>query len=82
MQPVQCVLRCSAAKHNSITHAAVAPRNLDAATTMRLADTALQNTIHLRTTAQEITAPKNTKNGSWRANRKKKVRFYRILNKT
>ena len=75
MQPVQCVLRCSAAKDNSITHAAVAPRNLDAATTMRLADTALQNTIHLRTTAQEITAPKNTKNGSWRANRKKKYDF-------
>ena len=58
MQPVQCVLRCSAAKDNSITHTAVAPRNLDAATTMRFADTALENTIHLRTTAQEITAPK------------------------
>ena len=58
MQPVQCVLRCSAAKDNSITHAAVAPRNLDAATTMRFADTALQNTIQSRTTAQEITAQK------------------------
>ena len=58
MQPVQCVLRCSAAKDNSITHTAVAPRNLDAATTMRFADTALQNTIQSRTTAQEITAQK------------------------
>ena len=58
MQPVQCVLRCSAAKDNSITHTAVAPRNLDAATTMRFADTALQNTIQLRTTAEEIRAPK------------------------
>ena len=58
MQPVQCVLRCSAAKDNSITHTAVAPRNLDAATTMRFADTALENTIHLRTAAQEIAAQK------------------------
>ena len=34
------------------------PRNLDAATTMRFADIALQNTIQLRTAAQDITAPK------------------------
>ena len=56
MQPFQWNL-LSAAKDNSITHAAVAPRNLDAATTMRYADTALQNTIQLRTAAQDITAP-------------------------
>ena len=38
MQPFQYDLRCPAAKdNNSITHAAVAPRNLDAAITMRSA---------------------------------------------
>ena len=37
MQPFQYDLRCSAAKDNSITHAAAAPSNLDAATTMRFA---------------------------------------------
>ena len=37
MQPFQYDLRSSAAKDNSITHAAVAPSNLDAATTMRFA---------------------------------------------
>ena len=52
MQPFQWDLRCSAAKDTSITHAAMAPRNLDAA------DTALQNTIQLRTAAQDITALK------------------------
>ena len=57
MQPFQWNL-ISAAKDNSITHAAVAPRNLDAATTMRFADTPLQNTMQLRTAAQDITAPK------------------------
>ena len=58
MQPIQCDLRCSAAKDNSITHAAAAPRNLGAATTMRFADTALHNTMQLRTAAQDITPPK------------------------
>ena len=58
MQPFQWDLRCSAAKHNSITHAAVAPSNLDAATTMRFADTPLQNTMALRTAAKDIAAPK------------------------
>ena len=58
MQPFPWDLRCSAAKDNSITHAAVAPRHLDAATPMRFADSALQNTIQLRTAAQDITAPK------------------------
>ena len=58
MQPLQYDLRCSAAKDNSITHAAAAPSNLDAATTMRSAETELQNTIELRATASEIVAPK------------------------
>ena len=58
MQPLQYDLRCSAAKDNSITHAAAAPSNLDAATTMRSADAELQNTIELRATVSEIAAPK------------------------
>ena len=58
MQPFQYDLRSSAAKDNSITHAAAAPSNLDAATTMRSAETELQNTIELRATASEIAAPK------------------------
>ena len=47
MQPFQYDLRSSAAKDNSITHAAAAPSNLDAATTMRSAEM-----------ASEIAAPK------------------------
>ena len=39
MQPLQYDLRDLAAKDNSITHAAAAPSNLDAATTMRSAET-------------------------------------------
>ena len=58
MQPLQYDLRCSAAKDNSITHAAAAPSNLDAATTIRSAETELQNTIELRATVSEIAAPK------------------------
>ena len=58
MQPFQYDLRSSAAKDNSITHAAAAPSNLDAATTMRSAETELQNTIELRATASQIAAPK------------------------
>ena len=46
MQPFQYDLRSSAAKDNSITHAAAAPSNLDAAITMRSAETELQNTKH------------------------------------
>ena len=38
--------------------AAVARSNLDAAITMRSAETELQNTIELRATASEIAAPK------------------------
>ena len=58
MQPLQYDLRSPAAKDNSITHAAVARSNLDAAITMRSAETELQNTIELRATASEIAAPK------------------------
>ena len=58
MQPFQYDLRSSAAQDNSITHAAAAPSNLDAATTMRSAETELQNTIELRAMASEIAAPK------------------------
>ena len=58
MQPLQYDLRGPAAKDNSITHAAVARSNLDAAITMRSAKTELPNTIELRATRSEITGPK------------------------
>ena len=58
MQTLQYDLRCSATKDNSITHAAAAPSNLDAATTMRSAETELPNTIELRAAVSEIAAPK------------------------
>ena len=58
MQPLQDDLRDPAAKDNSITNAATARSNLDAAITMRSAETELQNTIELRATASEIVAPK------------------------
>ena len=58
MQPLQYDLRSPAAKDNSITHAAVARSNLDAAITMRSAKTELQNTIELRATGWEIAGPK------------------------
>ena len=59
MQPVQYDLRDPAAKDNSITNAATARSNLDAAITMRSAEIEFQNTIELRaTTASEIVAPK------------------------
>ena len=58
MQPLQYDLRSPAAKDNSITHAAVARSNLDAAITIRPAETELQNTIEVRATASEIAAPK------------------------
>ena len=57
MQPLQEDLWSRAAKDNSITNAATARRNLDAAITMRSAETELQNTIELRATASEIVAP-------------------------
>ena len=58
MQPLQDDLRSPAAKDNSITHAATARSNLDAAITMRSAETELQNTLELRAAASEIVAPK------------------------
>ena len=58
MQPLQYDLRSRAAKDNSMTNAATARSNLDAAITMRSAETELQNTTELRTTASEIVAPK------------------------
>ena len=58
MQPLQYDLRDPAAKDNSITKAAVARSNLDAAITTRSAETELQNTIELRVTGSEIAAPK------------------------
>ena len=60
MQPLQYDLRSPAAKDNSITNAATAGSNLDAAITMRSAETELQNTIELRATASEIVAPIST----------------------
>ena len=58
MQPLQDDFRDPAAKDNSITNAATARSNLDAAITMRSAETELQSTIELRATASEIVAPK------------------------
>ena len=58
MQPLQYDLRDPAAKDNSITNAATARSNLDAAITRRSAETELQNTIELRATASEIVAQK------------------------
>ena len=60
MRPLQYYLRDPAAKGNSISiaHAAAARSNLDAAITMRFAQTELRNTIELHATASEIAAPK------------------------
>ena len=71
MQPLQYDLRSPAAKDNSITHAAVARSNLDAAITMRSAETELQSTIELCATASEIAAPKP--DGSRRQSEKKTI---------
>ena len=71
MQPFQYDLRSSAAKDNSITHVAAATSNLDAATTMRSAETELQNPIELRAMASEIAAPKP--DGSRRQSDKKTI---------
>ena len=71
MQPLQYDLRSPAAKDNSITHAAVARSNLDAAITMRSAETELQNKIELRATGSEIAAPKP--DGSRRQSEKKTI---------
>ena len=58
MQPLQYDLRDPAAKYNTITHAAAAPSNLDAAITMRSAENELQIKIELRATTSETAAPK------------------------
>ena len=65
----------SSCKDNSITHAAATPSNLDAATTMRSADTELRNTIKLRATASEIAAPQPIS----RRQSEKKRRFWSTL---
>ena len=52
MQPLQYDVRCPAAKDNSITQAAAAPSNLDAAITMRFAKTELRQ--HNRTTRNGV----------------------------
>ena len=70
MQPLQYDLQSSAAKDNSITHAAAAASNLEAATPMRSAETELQITIELSATASEIAAPKT---GSRRQSKRKKT---------
>ena len=44
----------SSAKDNSITHAAAAPINLDAAITLRSAEAELQNTLAARTTRKNV----------------------------
>ena len=80
MQPLQYDLRSPAAKDNSITHAAAARSNLDAAITMRSAKTELQNTIkviELRSTASEIAAPKPDLD----AKAKKRRRFWSTFEK-
>ena len=63
MHPLQYDLRSSAAKDNSITHAAAAPSNLDAAIPMRSAKTELQNAIELRKLQLQnrISTPKRQK---------------------
>ena len=71
MQPLQYDLQSSAAKDNSITHAAAAPSNLDAGIPMQFAETELQNTIELRATASETAAPKP--DGSRRHSDKKTI---------
>ena len=71
MQPLQYDLRSPAAKDNSITNAATARSNLDAAIAMRSAETELQNTRELRATASEIVAPKP--DGSRRQSEKKTI---------
>ena len=76
MQPLQYDLRDPAAKDNSITNAATARSNLDAAITMRSAETELQSTIELRATASEIVAPKPDLDA-----RAKKIRFWSTFKK-
>ena len=74
MQPLQYDLRDLAAKDNSIAHAAAAQSNLDAATTMRSAETELQNTKELRATVSKIAASKPDLHA-----KAKKKRFWSIF---
>ena len=59
----------------SITHAAAAPSNLDAATTMRSAETELQNTIELYATVSENCSSKT----GWVSTPKKKKDYFEAL---
>ena len=70
MQPLQYDLRSPAAKDNSITHAATAWSNLDAAIPMRSAETELQNTK--RTTRNGV-GNCSSKTGSRRQSEKKTI---------
>ena len=58
MHPLQYDLRLSAAKNNGIPQAGAAARNFHAAIPLRSAETALQNTIEVRTRATQTAAPK------------------------
>ena len=71
MQTFQYDLRSSAAKDNSITHAAAAPSNLDAATPMRSAETELQK--HNRTTCNGVGNCSSKTGGSRRQSDKKTI---------
>ena len=84
MQPRQYDLRSSAAKDNSITHAAAAPSNPDAAIPMRSAKTELQNTTalpHRRRKLQlqnRISTPKRRKDdfeALFKNNVKRKINY-------
>ena len=76
MQPLQDDFRDPAAKDNSITNAATARSNFDAAIAIGSAETELQNTIELRATASEIVAPKPDLDA-----RAKKRRFWSTFEK-
>ena len=76
LQPLQYDLRDPAAKYTNITNVATARSNLDTATTMRPAESELQNTIELRATASEIVAPKPDLDA-----RAKKRRFWSFFKK-
>ena len=69
MQPLQYDFRDPAAKDNSITNAATARSNLDAAITMRSAETELQSTIELRASVRNC----SSKTGSRRQSGKKTI---------
>ena len=69
MQPLQDDLRDPAAKDNSITNAATARSNLDAAITMRSAETELQNTRTTRNGVRNC----SSKTGSRRQSENKTI---------